>query len=147
MRVATLLPQNPCVSHIPKTAQKRIMHCSLFALVPGPELQIACNKPLSRKKPTFFVIARQPGQDANHLQLALVKRKFHFFSSLPRKQAPCQPCHEKKIIFYSALGTLFFSKKTKKKLVSASECAIFEAWKTITTQTDSTESPFFICAT
>jgi len=100
------------------------MHCILFALVPGPELQITCNRPLSRKKPTFFVIARQPGQDANHLQQARVKKKFHFFSSSSTKHAPCQPCHGKKIIFYSALGTLFFSKKTKKKLVSARECAM-----------------------
>jgi hypothetical protein len=67
MLVATLLPQSFSVSRIPKTAQKRIMHCTLFAIVPGPEMQITCNKPLSRKKPTFFVTARQPGQDANHL--------------------------------------------------------------------------------
>lgn len=142
MRVATVLPQNPCVSHIRKTGLAAIMHCTLFALVPGQELQINCNKPLSSAKPTFFCNRPQARPGCKSFAPNVCQEKISLFFRFAKKARAVPSATRKKTFFYSKVGTLFFSKKTKKKLVSALECAIFEAWKTTTTtQTRSTESP------
>ena len=116
MRVATVLPQNPCVSHIRKTGLAAIMHCTLFALVPGQELQINCNKPLSSAKPTFFCNRPQARPGCKSFAPNVCQEKISLFSGLPRKHAPCQVPHEKKSFFIRKLAHFFFRKKPKKNL-------------------------------